>query len=339
MFLNIFLLIIGFVLLVKGADVFVDGSSSIAKLLKVPPVVVGLTVVSFGTSLPELSVSLSAAIAHENALAISNIVGSNIFNALVVLGVCAMIIPINVNKSLLKREFPLFIFTSLLLVVLVCESILSFGLFTNTNISKLLFTDIDSIGILSKIDSIILLIIFIAFMIATVRFALKSRSAKSIDDSDNLENYSHKSAAKSVLFIIAGGLAIAFGGDIVVNNATALATYFGMSPTLVGLTIVAMGTSLPELVTSVVAARKGENDLAVGNVVGSNLFNILFILGVSGFISPISISLYSIIDMIIMCIISIVTYFFCITAKKINRFEGFIFLVAYALFTCYIIIR
>ena len=267
------LLIIGFVLLIKGADFFVDGSSSVAKILKVPTIIIGLTVVAFGTSMPELSVSVTAALRGSNDLAVSNVLGSNIFNLLVVLGCCALVKPVAAKWSLLKKEFP---FSILITIIL---------LLVDSDFSIMKVIDGNKGFVLGRWAGLLFLILFVLYIYATVKSALRSRAeAKDMEE----EEYKTMSPLKSGIYIVIGLIGIVWGGNLVVDSASNIALTFGWSQTFIGLTIVALGTSLPELVTSVVAARKGENDLAVGNVVGSNIFNILLILGVSSFITPIT---------------------------------------------------
>ena len=319
---NLLILIFGFVLLIKGADFFVEGSSNIAKLLKIPSIVIGLTIVAMGTSLPELSVSLSAALNGSNEIAISNVLGSNMFNFVVVLGACALFCPVPVDKGVMKREFPYSVGISVLLAVMFLD-------FLNPVAQK---TEM-GIGTLSRVDGIVLLILFVSFLVFTVKVALENRS-------DNEEEKSKKiSIPLSILFIVGGIAAIKFGGDFVVNSAKEIALYVGMSETLVGLTIVAVGTSLPELVTSVVAARKGETNLAVGNVLGSNIFNILFILGISCTISPITVQMVSLADNIILIWLSLLTFLFAYTKKEIDRREGINMLLGYVVYMVYAICR
>ena len=237
------LLLLGFLLLIKGADAFVDGSSSVAKILKIPTIIIGLTVVAFGTSMPEFSVSLTAAMKGSNDLAVSNVLGSNIFNLLVVLGACSLIQPVQAKSSLLKKEFPFSIFIAVILLLLDSDF----------SISKVLegkgtFT-------LGRLGGILFLILFAVVLYATVKTALRSR-----DEMVDEEEYKVMSPIKSALYIIIGLAGIIWGGDLVVDSACNIAETFGLSQTFIGLTIVAVGTSLPELVTSMVAAGKGEND-------------------------------------------------------------------------------
>lgn len=317
------LLILGFLLLIKGADFFVDGSSSVAKLLKVPSIIIGLTVVAFGTSMPELSVSVTAAMKGNNDLAVSNVLGSNMFNLLVVLGCCAIINPVRAKWSLLKKEFPFSIFITVILLLLDSD-------FSVAKVIK----GTESF-VLGRMGGILFLIMFVIFIAATVKSALDLRN----DSADPEEEYKVMSPVKSAVFI-AGGLAgIVWGGDLVVNCACNIAETFGMSQTFIGLTIVALGTSLPELVTSMVAAGKGENDLAVGNVVGSNIFNILLILGVSSTITPIHLDVTAVYDTLILIIASVIVYVAAISKHEIQKKEGALFLFSYFAFFVYILLR
>ena len=232
-------LVVGFVLLIKGADLFVEGSSSVAKIFKVPTVIIGLTIVAMGTSAPETSVSISAALQGANEIAVSNVVGSNFFNLLVVVGVCALLQPINITKSLIKRDYPYSIFATVLIL-----AFLVIGLFVSGQPQ------------LTRIDGIILLAAFVFYLVILIRFTLISIATGHKVD---VEEVKTRSLPVSIIFIVIGLAGVIYGGDFVVNSATAIATTFGMSNTLIGLTIVAIGTSLPELVTSIVAAKKGEH--------------------------------------------------------------------------------
>lgn len=318
------LLIIGFVLLIKGADFFVDGSSSVAKILKVPTIIIGLTVVAFGTSMPELSVSVTAALRGSNDLAVSNVLGSNIFNLLVVLGCCALVKPVAAKWSLLKKEFPFSIFITIILLLV------------DSDFSIMKILDGNQGFVLGRWAGLLFLILFVLYIYATVKSALRSRAeAKDMEE----EEYKTMSPLKSGIYIVIGLIGIVWGGNLVVDSASNIALTFGWSQTFIGLTIVALGTSLPELVTSVVAARKGENDLAVGNVVGSNIFNILLILGVSSFITPITLDVTAVYDTIILIIASIVVYISAISKREIQRKEGILFLVCYFAFFLYVFMR
>lgn len=301
------LLIIGFVLLIKGADFFVEGSSSLARFLKIPSVIIGLTIVAMGTSAPEASVSINAALAGNNDIAVSNIIGSNIFNGLVVVGICAFISGFKTNKDILKRDMPVNILITAILCVMIAD------------------------GRLSRLEGILLLSGMIFYIVNMIFSALKTRS--SCPDEKSMPLY------KSLIFIAGGLVAVIFGGNLVVNNASQIAVSFGVSQNFIGLTIVAIGTSLPELVTSIVATRKGDSGLALGNAIGSNIFNILFILGMSATISPLHILSESVIDCAILLVSGILLFVFAYTRKSMNRTEGTICVLSYIGYTAYLFIR
>ena len=313
MLMAVVMLVGGFVLLIKGADYFVEGSSSVAKRLRVPSIIIGLTIVAMGTSLPECAVSLTASMSGQNALAVSNVVGSNIFNLMVVCGFCAVFSSLPIEKDTLKKEFPFSIGCGVLLLVL------------------------GYIGMeVGRLDGVILLVLFVGYIIYMVRTALKARAAgKDVEE----EEYEIIPVWKSIVFIVGGIIAIKFGGDFVVDGAVVIAKSFGLSENLIGLTIVACGTSLPELVTSVVAARKNEVDMALGNVIGSNVFNILFVLGIAASISPIAFIMENVIDIIILTVMSVLVWGLGWTKQKIDRKEGILMLVIYAVYLVYICVR
>lgn len=321
----ILLLAVGFAFLVKGADFFVEGSSSIAKKLKVPPIIIGLTIVAMGTSLPETAVSVTASLVQNNELAVSNVVGSNIFNLIFVIGVCSILTPIMVQKATVVRDIPLSLGCALFLLVLGIS-----GLGDKAEMT------------LGHADGVIFLIVFAGYIFTMVRSAMKARAAgqnveiEGVEECDNMKELSY---GKSILFLIVGAAAIAFGGDLTVDTASRIAIELGMSQTLVGLTIVSIGTSLPELVTSVVAARKNEVDMAVGNAVGSNIFNILMVLGISSAISPVALIRENIIDIVLLMVFSVMVWIFAGTRKKIERKEGIIMVVVYLVYCAYIIAR
>lgn len=329
--LDIIFLLAGFVLLIEGADYFVDGSVAIAKKLKIPSIVVGLTIVAIGTSLPELAVSSLASLKQSNAIAVSNVVGSNIFNLLMVLGITALFININVKKSVLRREFPLLTIISAILVFLAADTLWFGGIIGEVNIFKFENGN-TTIGEISRMDGILLLVLFVGFIIWTVMYALKRRT---VEDSEE----KIMSNVKCTLFIIGGIMAIVFGGNLVVDSAKSLALAAGMSETLVGLTVVALGTSLPELVTSVVAGRKGEADLAVGNVVGSNIANILLVLGVSATISPVTVTTMNVIDAFIALVATVIVFIVASTQRTIKRKEGILLVLLYGTYMVYILCR
>ena len=308
--LSFVLLIIGFALLVWGADKFVAGASAFARRLGVSPLLVGLTIVAFGTSAPELAVSLTAALQGANEIAVGNVVGSNIFNLLVVAGLSAVICPLVMDRTLLRRDWPLSVGAAVLLLVFIAPDLK-----------------------ISRIEGLILLAIFAVVLGAQIRAALKNRDA--------LEGEEDEVLMPPVMIgvnIVLGLACIIIGGQMAVNGATGIARMFGLSETLIGLTIVAIGTSLPELVTSLVAARKGQNEIAMGNVIGSNLFNILLILGVSSAITPIPVQATSIVDCIVLIAVSVIFYLPAMRGK-LGRFPGAVMALSYVAYTVYLIMR
>ena len=311
------LLVVGFVFLIKGADFFVEGASAVAKKLHVPALVIGMTIVAMGTSLPELSVSVTASLAGGNQLAIGNVVGSNIFNLMVVLGSCALFSALEVSDDTIKKDLPFSIICTVALMVM--------GIIGN------------SVG---HVDGAILLVLFIIFLASMLRAAKKSRTTAAAIAEEEAENEIVDIPTwLCIIYIIGGAVAIKYGGDWVVDSCTTLALKFGMSETLVGLTIVALGTSLPELVTSIVAAKKNELDMAIGNVVGSNIFNILLILGVAGAISPMTFLTVNAIDTLILVVFSVIVGLMCLKKKNLNKANGIVMLLLYAVYLGYIILR
>lgn len=317
--MNYVLLVVGFILLIKGADIFVDNASAIARKIGIPSVIVGLTIVSLGTSAPELAISVISSLEGNNGITVGNVLGSNIFNSLVVLGGTALVMPIVFKKVTIKRDFIVNTLTAMLIFVL------TFVLATNGEY------------ILSRIDGIILLCLCIAYVCILIRAAKK----QNIKD-DNKDNEKINIVMKIVLVIV-GVVGIIIGGNLVVDSATNIAYSLGMSEKLVGLTIVAIGTSLPELVTSVVAALKGEKEMALGNVLGSNIFNMLLILGASATISPIQVSGQLAIDFLffigITLLIGALIFFNKGEEKRFGRLEGTILILLYIAYTAYIIMR
>ncbi len=322
-FINILLLIVGMILLIKGADFFVDGASDIAKKLGVPSLIIGLTLVSIGTSLPEASVSINAAITKSSDLSFGNVIGSNIFNSLFIIGVCSIITPTVVSKDIIKLDIPI------LFIIIAILAVFAYGITANT---------------LTRLESAILFIIFVAYILFVVFRALKERKKEAIDMTEPKidtpkETKKPRKSWLSILFVILGLAGVVGGGTLVVNSAQSLALSFGMSELLVGLTIVAVGTSLPELVTSIVASKKGENDIAVGNVIGSNIFNIVFILGFSGMINPIALQTSNYIDLLVMVVAIILIFIFAFKKQKINRIEGSLLFLIYIAYIVYASLR
>ncbi len=304
------MLVFGFVLLVWGADKFVAGASALARRLGVSPLLVGLTIVAFGTSAPELAVSLTAALQGANEIAVGNVVGSNIFNLLMVAGLSAVVCPLVMDRTLLRRDWPISLAAAVLLLVFIAPDLT-----------------------ISRIEGVILLVVFALVLSTQIRAALKNR--------DTLESEEDEITMPPLMIgvnIVLGLACIIIGGQLAVNGATGIARMFGLSETLIGLTIVAIGTSLPELVTSLVAARKGQNEIAMGNVIGSNIFNLLFILGVSATITPIPVQATSIIDALVLIGISIVFY---LPARrgKLGRAPGVIMALTFVVYPAYLIMR
>ncbi|MCL2002576.1 MAG: calcium/sodium antiporter [Oscillospiraceae bacterium] len=311
--LEIFLLLSGFVLLIKGADVFVDASVHIAKRLKIPAVVIGLTVVAMGTSLPEAVVSVSAALGGSNALAVGNVAGSNIFNLLLVVGLCALIKPVAVRFRDIVRDYWVSVGAAVLLLLMM-----------------VIFTDA-----IPRYGSLLLFAVFTGYMVSLIRKALKNKGA---GENKREDGAPPAPLAKSAGLAVLGAALIIAGGQMTVSGAVSLALKLGITERVVGLTIVAIGTSLPELVTSLVATRKGEEGIAVGNIVGSNIFNILFVLGLSGMIMPLPVDAALIFDMAILTAGSLVFVCFAYTGRRIVRLEGVSMLAMYAAYMGFIVL-
>ena len=301
-----FMVLIGFIMLIKGADYFVEGASSIAKRFHIPEMIIGLTIVAMGTSLPELSVSFISALNGQSDMSIANAIGSNIFNLLMILGVSAFIKTLPIKQSSIKDIFILISATTLLLILSY------FGL------SLIWF------------DGLIMLCLFAYFI---------RKMIKESKDNNNEDATEPLSIIRTVIYIILGAIGIIYGGTLVVDGATAIAKIFGMSDNLIGLTVVALGTSLPEFVTSVMATKKGKLDIAIGNVIGSNIFNILFVLGISSVISPMSIGFVSFIDAIVLLIGT--ALFFIVTKDKgeLKKWHGIVMVLSYVTYIIYTIIR
>lgn len=305
---NLILVIAGFVLLVKGADFFVDGAASVATKFGIPQIVVGLTIVAMGTSAPEAAVSIGSAIKGSNGISIGNVLGSNIFNILIVLGVTACICTLHVKKSVVRIDLPVMIGVSILLLVL--------GMVKPE---------------LNYITGILFWAILIVYIIYLIIYAKKS-------DETEEEEYKILSPIKIVLYIFGGIAAIVLGSDVAVDGATAIAKLLGVSDRIIGLTIVAFGTSLPELMTSITAARKGNADLAVGNVVGSNLFNILFVLGTTCLIQTVTFSASFLFDGILSVVAAVLLWILVFKKGELKRFGGIVMLLIYAAYLVYLLV-
>lgn len=306
---QVVLLLVGFVFLIKGSDFFVDGASSIASLLSIPTIIVGLTIVAFGTSAPEAAVSITSSMTGSNAMAVSNVIGSNLFNMLMIIGLAALLSNLLMEKSVLQKDLPFLVGITVLWTVFIV---------IGWNISQ--------------IEGIILLVILIAYIIYLVRSAKKSKDANKVEKPK-------LTLPKSIIFIVVGIAGIVLGGDLVVNSASDIAIALGMSETLVGLTIVAIGTSLPELVTSLTALKKGENQLVIGNVIGSNIFNILFVLGASSAISEIPLNSSMLIDVLFMVGVTVLCFIFGKTQDKYDKKEGIILVALFFVYMAFAILR
>lgn len=301
------LLPIGLFLLIKGADIMVDGASAAAKKLRVPPLIVGLTVVSFGTSAPEAAIGIASGITGGGAISLGNVIGSNFFNLLAVIGVTALVIPLTAERDVIRRDMPVnFLATGALAIAMLDGAILWY-------------------------ESLAFLIALGIYLFSVIKNAPKVIA----DEKDGRE----LSWLISILMSLGGLAAIVIGGDVVVENAKIIAANFGMSETLIGLTVVALGTSLPELVTSIAAARKGEDGIAIGNAVGSCLFNILFILGISSIVRPLAVESELLADVWLLATVSVAVYIFALKDKRIGRAEGAVCIALYAAYTAFIILR
>lgn len=307
--IQVVLLLVGFLFLIKGSDFFVDGASSIASHLKIPTIIVGLTIVAFGTSAPEAAVSITSSLTGSNAMAVSNVIGSNLFNMLMVIGIAALLSNLLMEKSVLKKDLPFLVAITLLFAIFI-------------------FIGWD----ITNIEGIILLIILAGYLIYLIRGSKKSKNANDVEAAKF-------TLPKSIILIIIGLAGIIIGGDLVVDSASAIAIALGMSETLVGLTIVAIGTSLPELVTSITALRKGENQLVIGNVIGSNIFNILFVLGASSAISRIPLDSSMLIDVLFMMGVTILCFIFGKTQDKYDKKEGAILIALFIAYMAFAILR
>ena len=306
--LQVALLLGGFVLLIKGADWFVDGASSTASNFKVPKALIGLTIIAFGTSAPELAISLKALASGSTDMVLGNVIGSNVLNVLLILGLAAVIRPLAIRKETVRKEIPICILISSLLVVLFLDVQLNAA----------------SKNEITRSDGIAILFFFAVFLYYLISMAMHSRD-------HNVKEKPRWKLGKSLLFTIIGLAGIVVGSNFVVDSASAIAGMIGISERVIALTVIALGTSLPELVTTVVAARKGETELVLGNILGSNIFNICIVLGVPvaifGSVSPESFAVY---DLVMLVGSSALLFFFSVTNHKINRVEGALMLAAFS---------
>lgn len=314
MLINIILLVVGFIILIKGADIFVDGASGIAENFKVSKMLIGLTIVAFGTSAPEFAVSVKSIISNNGDIVLGNVIGSNIINILLILGMSSLIHPLNVKNATVKKELPITLLLTTLFAVLLSDSLFDKGL----------------VNTFTRGDGITLLLFFMVFI-----YYLISMARNKIDDDTNNEKLP---LLKAIIFSIVGIVGIVLGSNFVVDSASKIATILGVSERMISLTIIALGTSLPELVTSITATRKGEYDIAIGNVVGSNIFNIGMVIGLPismfGGISKIA---FSYIDLIVMIISAVLLFMFSFNDYKITKKEGIVFVLLFVAYYSYVI--
>ena len=310
MAISIILILIGFVLLIKGADFLVDGSSNIAKKFHIPEIVIGLTIISIGTSMPELFVSISSALEGYSDMAVGNVVGSNICNLLLILGLSTMIRRIDFKRETRLIEVPMSLAITIIFMI-IC------------NIGQ----DV------SIIEAIVLIALFVLFIIYTIVMALKGEEFDKEEDSENEEEKVNKptSTLKDIIYIVLGIVALKIGGDLTVDNAVNVANYFNLSEKIISVTILAIGTSLPELVTSVSAAIKGKSDIAIGNIIGSNIFNMLLIIGVSALIKPIAYNISYNKELIILIIATVILALFPLIPpkNKMSKRNGWLYFLMY----------
>ena len=315
MIINIIILVIGFVVLIKGADWFVDAASSLAENFHLSKMLIALTIVAFGTSAPELAVSIKSAISNSGDIVLGNVIGSNILNILLIIGISSCVHSLNVKNATVKKELPITILLSCLLVVLMSDVFL-----TNNNVNSL--TRADGISIL------LFFMVFIYYLLSVMRNKVEGENSK--------PKYG---VIKSIIYTIIGIICLVLGSNAVVDSASVIAKTLGVSERMISLTIIALGTSLPELVTSVIATTKGEYDIAIGNVVGSNIFNIGIVLGlpitIFGGIPSFSIN---VIDLIIMLLSALLLFIFSYNDRKITRKEGIIFLIIFVVYYSFVII-
>ena len=314
MLINLLLLVIGFVILIKGADIFVDGASGIAENFHVSKMLIGLTIVAFGTSAPEFAVSVKSLISNNGDIVLGNVIGSNILNILLILGVSSLVHSLNVKNATVKKELPITLLLTTLFAVLLSDSIFDKGL-VNT------FTRGDGITVL------LFFLVFIYYLISMARNKITEEESK-----EKLP------MLKAIIFLVIGIAGVVFGSNFVVDSATKIATIIGVSERMIALTIIAFGTSLPELVTSLTATRKGEYDIAIGNVVGSNIFNIGMVIGIpTAIFGGIGVITFSYVDLLVMIVAAVLLFMFSFNDYKITRKEGIVFILLFVAYYSYVI--
>ena len=325
MMINVLFLIVGFFMLVRGADIFVDGSAALAKNFKISSLIIGLTIVACGTSAPELAVSTTASLQGSSEIAISNVLGSNTFNLLGILGICSMIFPLSMSNNIRRRDFPYSLINTTILFLAIGGGLIALS-------NHFIGQDMSfKVATISRAMGVAMIIAYVLYVLYIILSEKKNQCATS--------EIRTMPIRKCVLLIVVGLVLIILGGNWVVDNAKEIALALGLTETLTGFTIVAIGTSLPELATSFVATKKGQIELAIGNVIGSNIFNLLLILGLSAAINPVAVNLAAVYDLLIVILATILTLVFGLTNKRISRVEGGIMVGLYILVVIYAIIR
>lgn len=312
--MDIIYLLLGFIIIIKGSDMLVDGSVNLAKFLKIPTLVIGLTIVAIATGVPEIAISISSSLKGSNGLLLGNLLGSNIFNILVILGLIAIIKPLHIKKEIILKNYAFALLSCLVLFII------SYDIYFGDSL----------VNLITRTEGILLLCFAGIFLYSTVLGATLDK---------NIKAEKGKFSFKDILYIVVGIILIGLSAEVIVNSAVNISKWLGIGEDLIGLTIIAVGTNLPELVTSIVAVRKGEVDIAIGNLVGTNIYNIFLILGLAATINPIVISSNAFIDIIVLAITSFIVYIFIQHKKDINRKEGIIMILLYIIYIVYVVIR
>ena len=312
--MDIICLLLGFIIIIKGSDMLVDGSVNLAKFLKIPTLVIGLTIVAIATGVPEIAISISSSLKGSNGLLLGNLLGSNIFNILFILGLIAIIKPLYIKKEIILKNYAFALLSCLVLFII------SYDIYFGDSL----------VNVITRTEGILLLCFAGIFLYSTVLGATLDK---------NIKAEKGKFSFKDILYIVVGIVLIGLSAEVIVNSAVNISKWLGIGEDLIGLTIIAVGTNLPELVTSIVAVRKGEVDIAIGNLVGTNIYNIFLILGLAATINPITISSNAFIDIIVLAITSFIVYIFIQHKKDINRKEGIIMMLLYIIYIVYVVIR
>ena len=312
--MDIIYLLLGFIIIIKGSDMLVDGSVNLAKFLKIPTLVIGLTIVAIATGVPEIAISISSSLKGSNGLLLGNLLGSNIFNILFILGLIAIIKPLYIKKEIILKNYAFALLSCLVLFII------SYDIYFGDSL----------VNVITRTEGILLLCFAGIFLYSTVLGATLDK---------NIKIEKGKFSFKDILYIVVGIILIGLSAEVIVNSAVNISKWLGIGEDLIGLTIIAVGTNLPELVTSIVAVRKGEADIAIGNLVGTNIYNIFLILGLAATINPITISSNAFIDIIVLAITSFIVYIFIQHKKDINRKEGIIMILLYIIYIVYVVIR